>query len=185
MKHRLNFLLGLTLLAALALTAAADPISVKDLKLEVPENWYVVEIPTEGDSVRAIIASDQSAELQAMMIVTQVPKKNRTLDGMMTVARNQIITRMDGVIQLADKQDVAGERAFTLGYTGRSSLEDKGVRSFRRTVVQHGEDFYVLQAVAEPTNFANHAGAIESMVKGATWSEPDSSTDSEDYNYEK
>lgn len=161
-------------------TYGQELVSIKSLNIEIPNNWYLVEETSGGGSNRTVIASDQMPEEQAVMLITQVSKKNRTLEAMLTMARNQIITRMDGVIEHSDNQDVGEKPAFTLVYIGRSSQGKKDFRAFQRTVIDHEDDFYILQAVTDLTNFPGHAGAIEKMVKSIGWSISQQPTNIED-----
>ena len=168
----LRAFLGLLLcVGAFAQSGTAEPVivSVGDLRLSAPANWYVAEVPLDEPNVRSILASNEPADVQAVLLISVIPKKGRSLEAYNSTTRNFIVTRMDGVIEYERSRAVDGYPAHTFVYEGRSEHGAQGRRKFMRTVVEKGGNFYVLQGVADHVPFAARAGVIEGMVNSATW----------------
>ncbi len=140
------------------------------LEITVPDDWYAVDIPPDKPKVRSILASDEPAELQALLIISVVPKQGRTLETFTKMSRNYILTRMDGEIHQEESHQVKGSPAITLVYEGRSEYHaEQGRRTFRRTIVDRGPDLYILHAITEPDSYERHRGTLEEIVNSVKW----------------
>jgi hypothetical protein len=167
--------LQLALGMLLSLTAFAQEtggpfnVTVGELSLSAPAGWYQAAVPYDEPNVRSVIASDEPEDVQAVLLISVIPKRGRTLEAYNAMTRNFIVTRMDGVVEYERSKAVDGYPAHTFVYEGRSEHSAQGRRKFMRTVIDKGANFYVLQGVADHVPFAARAGMIEGMVNSITW----------------
>jgi hypothetical protein len=163
------FVLSLAVGALAQDDTAPAVLRVGELRLTAPANWYIVDVPTDEPNVASIIASDEPATEQAVLLVSALPKKGRSLKTMISMNRNFIVTKMDGVVEYEKARTVNGYPAHTFVYEGRSEHSAQGRRKFMRTIIEKGNRFYVLQGVADHEPFQRHAGTLEQLVNSIGW----------------
>lgn len=167
---RLTGLTTLLVLLLLNLCVGEDAsFSVGDLKLSTPKGWYSVPVPEGQPNTRAVIASNQPADKQAVMMFSIVPKKGRSLEAFSSATRRFVIKEMDGVLEFERKVKLDGAPAHSFVYEGRSRNSAQGRRKFMRTVVERGDSFYIIHGVADHIPFAKYAGTMENVVNSAKW----------------
>ncbi len=158
---------------ALCGAAAAQPVvssaQLDQLVLPVPDGWYRVQDPTHGDKL--VLASDGPADRQALLLITRAPAQNRTLDGVLKAEKTYVVTRMNGVLGTTGRTTVGELPAVQLDYSGASTVAGNGPRDFQRTVIQKGDDFYILQAVAPAGVLSDHSATLQGVYDDLSWSE--------------
>jgi hypothetical protein len=158
---------AMVLICVLAAYAQSNLIRVGAMTVEKPANWYQPPIPSDEPFTRAVLASNDDAANQALMMISIEPRNGRSLESLSSATRAYIATRMDGVLEYESSSFVDGAPAHTFVYEGRS--EERGRRKFIRTVVEKGNSFYILHGVANHMPFADYAGTLEGVVKTARW----------------
>lgn len=166
-------LTGLTVLLVLLTFSLslgnASSFSVGSMEISTPQGWYNVPVPDGQPNTRAVIASNQPAEKQAVMMFSIVPKKGRSLEAFSSATRRFIIKEMDGVLEFERQIKLDGAPAHSFVYEGRSRNSAQGRRKFMRTVVEKGDSFYIIHGVADHIPFAKYAGTMENVVNSAKW----------------
>ncbi len=164
-----RFLLA-SMIFAMGVTGLAEEVRVGSLVLETPEGWYQTAIPSDEPYARAVVASDSKPAEQALVMVSVAPSEGRSLESLTAATRNFIATQMDGVLEYERSTTLDGAPAHTFVYEGRSEHSRQGRRKFMRTIVERDNSFYIVHGVADHVPFANYAGAMESMLNTAKWS---------------
>lgn len=148
-----------------------EAFQVGDLVLKAPPGWYQgdIEQTPDKDEVKSVLASDE--EGRAMMLVTIEPTRGRSLDALQTMTRHYIIMKMDGLVEYEKKKRINGKPALVMVYEGSSAVTEQGRRKFMRTVIEKDGYFYILQGIADHSDFAAQAGTLEMLANSANWIE--------------
>lgn len=167
-RYALGAMTGVFFFASVAL-AQAEQVKIGSMSVEAPANWYQTTVPSDERRTRAVLASNTSADKQALMMISVVPRNGRSLESMNAATRNYIATRMDGVLEFERSTNIDGAPAHTFVYEGRSEHSQLGRRKFMRTIISRGDSFYILHGVADHIPFSNYAGTMEKMINSAKW----------------
>lgn len=173
MRRLLNRLtITAVFVASCTLGCWAEPgeiVQAGELRLVTPDGWYVAGAPADMPYVCAMLASDDPASEQAILLISKLPKQGRSLASLVSMYRRYIVMDMDGVVEYERAGNIAGCPSHTFVYEGRSEYSSLGRRKFMRAIVEKDGDFYVLHGVADHIPFSKHAGTLESMINSVFW----------------